>query len=178
MARAPRLHLGGVHRSPRSPTPISRQDRRDSSRSGLASPRPEHPSSGKEKNRNPCIGLAHQHRNRANPRRIGLGRLRSAMHMFRLPAQYVDKSARRHACLCRDQLPLHGPMDGQFHRRLCPDGRRRGELDRRGAVLETGRMCFRTSATGPTIIPAQFRAGPAPARRNKRCPHQHSVRWT
>jgi hypothetical protein len=96
------------------------------------------PQAGREKNRNPCIGLAHQHRNRGNPRRIGLGRLRSAMHMFRLPAQYVDKSARRHACLSRDRLPLHGPMDGPFHRRLCPDGRRRGELDRRGAVLETG----------------------------------------
>jgi transposase-like protein len=49
MACAPGLHLGGVRRSSRSPTPISGRDRRDSSRSGLASPRPEHPPSGKGK---------------------------------------------------------------------------------------------------------------------------------
>ena len=41
----------------------------------------------------------------------------------------------RLARLCRHRLPLHGAVDGPLDARLHPDGRRRRELDRRGAVL-------------------------------------------
>ena len=45
-------------------------------------------------------------------------------------------------------------VDGPLHAGLHPDGRRGRQLDRRGAVLETRRMCSRTSATAPTTTPA------------------------
>ncbi len=53
-----------------------------------------------------------------------------------LPAQHVDRRARR---LARDgghRLPLHGHLDGPQHQHLYADGRRRRALDRAGAVYE------------------------------------------
>jgi indolepyruvate ferredoxin oxidoreductase len=55
--------------------------------------------------------------------------------LLRLPAQHLDKGAGRQPRLCRHRLPLHGAVDGPRHRGFYPDGRRGGQLDRRGAVL-------------------------------------------
>ena len=63
-----------------------------------------------------------------------------AVFLLRLPAQFVDRGAGRHARLCRHRLPLHGAVDGPLDARLHADGRRGRELDRRGAVLQA-RAC-------------------------------------
>ena len=62
--------------------------------------------------------------------------------------------------LGRHRLPLHGELDGPRHRDLHPDGRRRRDLGRPGAVLQDRRTCSRTSATAPTTIPACSRSAP------------------
>ena len=81
--------------------------------------------------------------------------------LLRLPAQYLDRGAGRHARLCGHRLPLHGAVDGPLDARLHPDGRRGRQLDRRGAVLQARRTCSRISATAPTTIPATWRSARA-----------------
>ena len=66
-------------------------------------------------------------------------RSRGAHSLFlrRLPAQFIDRPARRRARLCRHRLPLDGAVHARAqHRRLDANGRRGRQLDRRGAVLE------------------------------------------
>ena len=74
------------------------------------------------------------------------------------PHNYLDRGARRLARLCRHRLPLHGALDGPRDHGLHADGRRRRQLDRRGAVLQARRTCSRTSATARISIPARWRS--------------------
>ena len=60
----------------------------------------------------------------------------AALFLRRLSAQHLDQGARGQPRLCRDRLSLHGAMDGPRDDRLHPYGRRRRQLDRRGAVLD------------------------------------------
>ena len=51
-----------------------------------------------------------------------------------LSAQHLDRGAGRFTRARRHRLPLHGHLDGPAHRHLHPDGRRRRDLVRTGAV--------------------------------------------
>ena len=76
---------------------------------------------------------------RRRPRRAGdlkRGGGAHALFLLRLPAQPLDHGARGRARLRRHRLPFHGAVHGPRHRGLHPDGRRRRELDRRGAFLD------------------------------------------
>ena len=59
------------------------------------------------------------------------------LFLRRLPAQFIDRRARRRPRLCRDRLPLDGAVhSGAPYGRGDPYGWRGRQLDRRGAVLD------------------------------------------
>ena len=72
------------------------------------------------------------------------GRSRGPRSLFlrRLPAQFLDRAARRRARLCRHRLPLAGAVRaGPQDRRRHPHGRRGRQLGGRGALLDA-RPCL------------------------------------
>ncbi len=93
--------------------------------------------------------------------------------LLRLSAQHLDQGARGHARLCRHRLPLHGAVDGPFHRRLHADGRRGRELGRRIRASRRAGTSSRTSATAPTTIPASWPCA-GPSRRRRTSPTRSS----
>ena len=72
----------------------------------------------------------------AHRRRDARHRPAHSVFLLRLPAQFLDRRAGRHARLCGHRLPLHGAMDGPLDARLHADGRRGRQLGRRSAVLQ------------------------------------------
>jgi indolepyruvate ferredoxin oxidoreductase len=70
----------------------------------------------------------------AEGRRAGPVQGPHSAFLLGLPAQHLDQGAGRQPRAGRHRLPLHGAVDGPRDRHLHPHGRRRRNLDRRGAL--------------------------------------------
>ena len=77
-----------------------------------------------------------------------------ALFLLGLPAQHLDQGAGGHRALAGIGCHYMVMWMDRAHRRLHPDGRRRRELGRPGAVHRNARTSSRTSATAPITIPA------------------------